>query len=180
MNIAGMRVRITIQKNATVVDRVGNHTSAWTDYFSCWATAVTSGLSSNEEEAAGHTVEADRLDITVRYSSETAAVNSKEYRIMLGDRIYNILSIDEMGFKHNSRKLQVRGAYCRRSQKRNTGSGQAGKNPDFTNGSEKDWPVCKELGGQEGQRDFQFSGGHGAFPESLYADASSGKRPCQA
>ena len=87
MNIAGMRVRITIQKNATVVDRVGNHTSAWTDYFSCWATAVTSGLSSNEEEAAGHTEEADRLDITVRYSSETAAVNSKECRIMLGDRI---------------------------------------------------------------------------------------------
>ena len=107
MNIAGMRVRITIQKNATVVDRVGNHTSAWTDYFSCWATAVTSGPSSNEEEAAGHTGEADRLDITVRYSSETAAVNSKEYRIMLGERIYNILSIDEMGFKHNSRKLHT-------------------------------------------------------------------------
>ena len=107
MNIAGMRVRITIQKNATVVDRVGNHTSAWTDYFSCWATAVTSGLSSTEEEAAGHTVEADRLDITVRYSSETAAVNSKEYRIMLGERIYNILSIDEMGFTHNSRKLHT-------------------------------------------------------------------------
>lgn len=103
MNIAGLRVRITIQKNTTVVDRIGNHTSVWTDFFSCWATAVTSGLSSNEEESAGHTVEADRLDITVRYSSETAVVNSKQYRILLGNRIYNILSIDEMGFKHNSR-----------------------------------------------------------------------------
>ena len=107
MNIAGLRVRITIQKNETVVDKYGNHTSAWTDYFSCWATAVTSGLSSKEEEAAGHTVEADRLDITVRWSSETAAVNSKQYRVMLGGRIYNILSIDEMGFKHNSRKLHA-------------------------------------------------------------------------
>lgn len=107
MNIAGLRVRITIQKNETVVDKYGNHTSAWTDYFSCWATAVTSGLSSKEEEAAGHTVEADRLDITVRWSSETAAVNSKQYRVMLGGRIYNILSIDEMGFKHNSRKLHT-------------------------------------------------------------------------
>ena len=64
---------------------------------------MTSGLSSSEGEAAGHTVEADRLDITVRYSSETAVVNSKQYRILLGDRIYNILSIDEMGFKQNSR-----------------------------------------------------------------------------
>jgi hypothetical protein len=43
----------------------------------------------------------------VRYSSETAAVNSKEYRVLLGDRIYNILSIEEMGFKHNSRKLHT-------------------------------------------------------------------------
>ena len=107
MNIAGLRVRITIQKNETVVDKYGNHTSAWTDYFSCWATAVTSGLSAKEEETAGHTVEADRLDFTVRWSSETAVVNSKQYRVMLGGRIYNILSIDEMGFKHNSRKLHA-------------------------------------------------------------------------
>ncbi|MBO5570904.1 MAG: phage head closure protein, partial [Clostridia bacterium] len=39
MNIAGMRIRITIQKNATVVDKYGNHKSAWTDYFTCWASA---------------------------------------------------------------------------------------------------------------------------------------------
>ena len=107
MNIAGLRVRITIQKNDTVTDKYGNHKSVWQDYFYCWATAVTSGLSTSEEEAAGHTVEADRLDLTVRYSSETAAVNSKQYRVLLGDRIYNILSIDEMGFKHNSRKLHT-------------------------------------------------------------------------
>ena len=107
MNIAGLRVRITFQRNETVVDRYGNHKSAWTDFFSCWATAVTSGLSANEEEAAGHTVEADRLDITVRYSSETAVVNSRQYRILLGERIYDILSIDEMGFQHNSRKFHA-------------------------------------------------------------------------
>ena len=107
MNIAGLRVRITIQKNETVVDRYGNHTSSWTDFFSCWATAVTSGLSASEEESAGHTVEADRLDITVRWSSETAAVNSRQYRILLGERVYNILSIDEMGFRHNSRKFHT-------------------------------------------------------------------------
>ena len=88
MNIAGLRVRITIQRNDTVTDKYGNHKSVWQDYFTCWATAVTSGLSSSEKE-------------------ETAAVNSKQYRILLGGRIYNILSIDEMGFKHNSRKLHT-------------------------------------------------------------------------
>ena len=107
MNISGLRVRITIQKNVTVADRYGNHKSVWQDWFTCWATAVTSGLSSREKEAAGHTVEADRLDITVRWSSETAAVDSKGYRIMLGDRIYNILGIDDMAYKHRSRKFHT-------------------------------------------------------------------------
>lgn len=107
MNISGLRVRITIQKNETVVDKYGNHKSVWTDFFSCWASAVTSGLSASEKESAGHTMEADKLDITVRYSTETAAINSKQYRVLLAGRIYNILSIDEMGFKHNSRKLHT-------------------------------------------------------------------------
>lgn len=107
MNISGLRVRITIQKNDTVVDKYGNHKSTWTDFFTCWASAVTSGLSASEKESAGHTTEADKLDITVRYSTETAAINSKQYRVLLAGRIYNILSIDEMGFKHNSRKLHT-------------------------------------------------------------------------
>ena len=105
MNIAGLRVRITIQRNGTVTDRYGNHTSAWTDYFSCWATATMSGKSADETQEAGHTEEVDRLDITVRWSSETAAVNSKQYRVLLNGRTYNILGIDDMGFRHNSRKL---------------------------------------------------------------------------
>ena len=108
MNIAGLCVRITIQKNTTVVDSIGNHSSAWADYFSCWATATASSKSAEEGEEAGHIVEADRMDFTVRWSSEIAAVNSRQYRILLGDRIYNILSIDDMGFRHNSRKFLTR------------------------------------------------------------------------
>ena len=112
MDIAGLRVRIIIQRNGTVTDRYGNHTSAWTDYFSCWATATMSGKSADETQEAGHTEEADRLDITVRWSSETATVNSKQYRILLDDRIYDILGIDDMGFRHNSRKF-----FCRLTER---------------------------------------------------------------
>ena len=108
MDIAGLRVRITIQCNSTVVDRIGNHTSAWEDFFSCWATATTSGKRAEETQNAGYTQEDDRLDITVRWSSETAAVNSKQYRVMLDGRVYDILGIDEMGFRHNSRKFLCR------------------------------------------------------------------------
>lgn len=108
MDIAGLRTRITIQKNTTRRDKYRNHISEWADYFSCWATCMASGKSADETTHAAHTQEADLLDITVRYSSETAAVNSKEYRILVNGRIYDITSIDEMGFKKNSRKFHAR------------------------------------------------------------------------
>lgn len=107
MDVAGLNVRIMIQNSVTEIDRYGNHTSSWSDYFSCWATAVTSGKSSDEAQEAGHTEEADMLDITVRWCSETAAVNSKQYRILISSRIYDITGIDEMGFRHNSRKFHT-------------------------------------------------------------------------
>lgn len=106
MNVSALRVRITIQKNETVIDKYGNHMSAWTDYFACWATAVSTGLQADESEEAGRITEADGLNFTVRYSSETAPINSKQYRVLLGDRIYNILHVDDMGFRHHSRKLK--------------------------------------------------------------------------
>ena len=107
MKVTGFRVRITIQKAAARKDRYQNHLSVWEDYFTCWATASANGRAAEETQDAGHTQEADRLDFTVRWSSETAAVNSKQYRILLSGRIYNILSIDEMGFRHNSRKFHA-------------------------------------------------------------------------
>jgi len=105
MNIAGLNVRIMIQKNETVTDRIGNHRSVWTDYFPCWATA--SDQTGDESEEAAQIRDADRIDFTVRYCSETAAVTSKGYRILLGDRIYNIIHIDDMGFRKNSRKYKA-------------------------------------------------------------------------
>lgn len=105
MDIAGLNVRIMIQKNETQVDRYGNHTSTWTDYFSCWATC--SNQTGTEDDEAGQTVEDDRMDFTIRYSSETAAVVSTKYRILLNDRIYNIDHVDDMGFKHRSLKFHA-------------------------------------------------------------------------
>ena len=105
MNIAGMRVRIIIQKNETVIDKYGNHKSAWTDYFTCWASASKGNTKADEMEAAGHTEEEDRMNFTVRWSSETDAVDSKHYRILLYGRIYNIVSVDDMGFRRKGRKI---------------------------------------------------------------------------
>ena len=107
MHISWLRARITIQKNETVVDQYGNHKSVWTDYFTCWATGSTSGRNGDEAESAGHTTENNRVDFTVRWCSETAAVDAKHYRIILGERIFNILSVDEMDFRRISLKLNT-------------------------------------------------------------------------
>ena len=103
MKISYMRVRIIFQRNETVVDRYGNHKSAWTDYFRCWATVSKENQRNDEKTETGVTTEENRSRFTVRWCSETAAVNTKEYRILLMDRIYNIVSIDEQGFRKKSR-----------------------------------------------------------------------------
>lgn len=105
MHIAGMRVRITLQKNETITDAYGNHTNVWSNLFSCWATA--SSQTGQEEGTAATTNEEDRMDFTVRYSSETAAVVSTKFRIVLMNRIYDIDHVDDMGFRKNSLKFHA-------------------------------------------------------------------------
>lgn len=107
MNIGALRTRIQIEKNVNVTDQYGNHSSAWKPHFSCWATASANGRTADEKESAGHTVEEDRLTFTVRYCSETACITSKKYRIRLNGRIYDIVHVDDMAFKGNSRKFEA-------------------------------------------------------------------------
>ena len=105
MNISGMRIRITFQKNEVVKDDIGNHTNMWTDYFSCYATAVEK--ESGEAEVVGQTVVNERMDFTVRYCSELSTVVPDKFRIVYKDRIYNIRSVSDMGFKKRSLKMHT-------------------------------------------------------------------------
>lgn len=105
MNISGMRIRITLQKNEVVKDEIGNHTNVWTDYFSCYATAVEK--ESDEDEVAGQTVVNEGMDFTIRYCSEVSTVVPDKFRIRYRDRIYNIRSVSDMGFKKKSLKMHT-------------------------------------------------------------------------
>lgn len=105
MDVAALNVRITIQKNEVETDSIGNHTSVWKDYFTCWATCYNQ--TGKEENEAGQILEEDRMDFTVRYCSETAAVTSTKYRILLNGRIYNIDHIDDMAFRKRSLKFHA-------------------------------------------------------------------------
>ena len=106
MNIAGLRIRITIQKYTETKDEIGNTVMDWADVFICWASAAAA-RGSEEIEEASTLADRERVDFTVRYSSETASVTAKEHRIVYGDRVYDILVVDDMGFRHKSLKFQT-------------------------------------------------------------------------
>ena len=105
MNISRLNVRITFQKSVVIEDEIGNQISTYEDFFSCAAT--TSTKTGSEDFSSDQTVVTEKLSFTVRYSSETAQITSDGFRIKLGNRIYNILSVDDMAFKHNSIKFHT-------------------------------------------------------------------------
>ena len=106
MDIAAMNVRVTFQKNETVTDRYGNHKNTWTDYFTCAATI--GGETGQEQAVVGETVENTDMNVTVRYSSETAAVTSTGYRIVFNGELYDILAVDHLNYKKNALKFKCR------------------------------------------------------------------------
>ena len=108
MNIALLNTRITIQRNSTKIDRVGNHTSFWEDYWCCAATV--SGECDSEAEEAGTTVDETRADFTIRWCEKTAVITNTAFRVLCNGEIYDILTVDHMNYKHKSVKLKCRKA----------------------------------------------------------------------
>lgn len=104
MRISAMNVKITLQKHVIFADEIGNHRNMWMDDFSCYATTSTM-INDVETESAAQTVNRERLDFTVRYSSKSKDVRANTHRIVFDDRTYNIISVDDMGFKHKSLKF---------------------------------------------------------------------------
>jgi SPP1 family predicted phage head-tail adaptor len=84
MRIADLNLRITFQKMSVVTDKYGNHTNAYKDYFSCYATASGSG---NEASEAGVTTPKETIDFTVRWYKALDTVTSDSFRIKAGNKI---------------------------------------------------------------------------------------------
>lgn len=106
MDIALLNVKIVIQKNTVVVDKIGNHKNEWVDYYSCYATV--SGESPSENTDAGTVVDNSKIEFTVRYCKSVSAVDSTGYRVIYNGEIYNILGIDHKNFKKRLVKLKCK------------------------------------------------------------------------
>ena len=108
MNISNLNVRITFQKNAVVIDTIGNHTNSWIDYYSCYATV--SGENGSEQAVVGETVENVEVCFSVRYCNKVSEIISTKYRIIFRNEIYNIVSIDHFSYTKKYLKFKCRKA----------------------------------------------------------------------
>ena len=106
MDIALLNVKITVQKNETVVDAIGNHKNTWTDYHTCFATV--SGEGGSEKSVAANTLYESDLAFTVRYCKMLACADSTKLRILFNGELYDITFIDHMNYKNKCLKFRCR------------------------------------------------------------------------
>ena len=103
MDISKLRSRITIQRSEVATDAIGNHLSAWVDYWSC---AAYANLASGKEYgAAGQTLGSDTLVFEVRWCERLRDLDATRFRILFGGNIYNITCVDDVQFRHEKLKL---------------------------------------------------------------------------
>ena len=108
MYISNLNVRITFQKNAVVIDKIGNHTNEWQDYDSCYATV--SGETGTEQASVGETVENVEVCFSVRYCEKVSSIISTKYRIIFRNEIYDIMSVDHFSYTKKHLKFKCRKA----------------------------------------------------------------------
>ena len=106
MNVSLLSEKITIQKQTAEVDDYANHINAWADYWTCWATV--GGESGSETEDSGVTQSRPSITFTIRWSTETEAIEPTGYRVIYRDEIFNIESIDHQNYKKKSLKLKCK------------------------------------------------------------------------
>ena len=103
MEIAKLRSRITIQQATVQTDAIGNHANAWADYWSC---AAYANLASGKEySTAGQTLGSDTLVFEIRWCERLRALDSTKFRVLFNGNIYNIISVDDVQFRHERLKL---------------------------------------------------------------------------
>ncbi len=91
--------RITIQRQKTVFDEIGNQTSEWTDFHSCWA--AVNGLSGREYWEARQQNAENTVNFKIRYCQKLAELDTVGFQILFRDKIYNITSIDNQLFANS-------------------------------------------------------------------------------
>ena len=105
MDIARLKVRITIEKSTVKVDEIGNHTNGWEDYYSCYAHPNTYTVDETESKVD---YENKTIAFSVRACEKTKALTSIGFRVQFEGQVYNIVSIDKMNYDNKEIKIRCK------------------------------------------------------------------------
>ena len=97
--------RITIQQSKHMTDKVGNHRTAWVDYYTCFAYASTYEAQEDEGEV---TAEQKSVVFRVRWCSEVNKLTSTGFRVLFRGELYDITSVEPMNYNKKTIKLHCR------------------------------------------------------------------------
>lgn len=90
MEIGRLNKRIAFLEQRTKVDEIGNHTSKWDEYFSCWAEVTVKTSSENSD--TGVSKEVQTTEFKVRMNQYTVSVSPTTHRIVFMENEYDIVS----------------------------------------------------------------------------------------
>ena len=103
MNAGAYRALVTIQKLTTQRDSDGYESEIWEDYYSNYA--YINKLSGKEFWAAAETAAQNTVRFALRWHSQLDLVNSKDYRLIFNDHIFNITNVDNVQFRNETVKI---------------------------------------------------------------------------
>lgn len=105
MDSGAYRNLVTIQKYVEGFDDIGNPSNEWTDY--AYAYAYANGLSGREYWEAANVQQENTVEFIFRWKPFFDTVNTKQYRLVFRDRIYNINMIDNIQFRNKTVKIRA-------------------------------------------------------------------------
>ncbi len=116
IHIAGMKEWIIIEQLTSQKDNRGNAHEEWTEILHARAavnvptgsevftrheySSHSSGYEGSEFYGARQTLQESKIKFTMRYTKRLNNIDTTKYRVMWNDRVYNILSVDNIQAKN--------------------------------------------------------------------------------
>ena len=103
MNAGAYRSLITIEQLTTGRDQDGFEQEVWTPYYSNYA--YVNKRSGKEFWAAAETAAQNTIRFELRYHPQLDSVNSKDFRLIFNNHVFNITNVDNVQFKNETVKI---------------------------------------------------------------------------
>lgn len=94
---------LMIQRRKKTVEK-GRPLETWEDYFKCWCEVKS--LYGKELYSALEAKLENVVNFETRFCGKLEALNTKEYRVMWGGRVFNVIAVDYG--KYNRRKVVIK------------------------------------------------------------------------